>query len=106
MKDYAKISKGKEKEKISEPELRALELEKVLDVLPEKETTEPKFAIVIAKSKLNVRKLPWMGMQSEMVCQLNRGDKIQVDKLEEGWAHIVTSAGIEGYVMTEYIQEV
>lgn len=66
---------------------------------------EPKTYTVITKGKLNVRRHPSAGMQSEMLCQLRPGDKVQVESIEDDWAHIYTTSGIEGYVMANLIKE-
>lgn len=64
---------------------------------------EPKTFIVESKGKLNVRKSA--DKDGERICQLDSGDQIQVEDIDNGWAHVYTSSGIEGYVMAEFIKE-
>jgi uncharacterized protein YgiM (DUF1202 family) len=75
-------------------------LEKKKDEVP---PAEPKTFTVTSKGKLNVRKTA--GRDGELVCQIGSGEKVQVESIEDEWAHIYTSSGIEGYVMAEFIKE-
>jgi hypothetical protein len=50
---------------------------------------------------LNIRKVP--SKLGEILCVLNPGNEVLVEDIQDGWAHIYTSAGVDGYVMEEYI---
>jgi len=64
---------------------------------------EPTLATVSNCSRLNVRADP--NKLSDVTGVLNAGDTIFVGSIHEGWAHIKTNSGIEGYVMGAYIKE-
>jgi hypothetical protein len=64
---------------------------------------EPKTAKVISSGKLNVRKTP--GKDGTVLCLINPGSKLLVEGVNDGWAHVYTESGIEGYVMSEFIKE-
>ena len=64
-----------------------------------------KRAVVISRGKLNVRPLPVKN--GDPKCQVDPGDFLSiVEKAVDGWTYVVTSFGVEGYVMNEFIKEV
>ena len=76
-------------------------IEEVAEETVEEPTTT--VGLVDCKNKLNVRKLP--KKDASVVCEIPNGSKVQVD-LEKStleWYHVVTSAGIEGFCMKNFI---
>jgi hypothetical protein len=53
---------------------------------------------------LNVREEPFL--LGEILCVLDLNEEIVVKGFVEEWAHVVNSAGVEGYVMQAFITEV
>jgi uncharacterized protein YgiM (DUF1202 family) len=64
---------------------------------------EPKFATVTSSGQLNLRKSPTT--DSKVLCRLDKGAKLMVEDTRDNWAHVYTSSGLEGYVMSQYIKE-
>jgi uncharacterized protein YgiM (DUF1202 family) len=58
-------------------------------------------ATVISSGKLNLRTSP--SKSGEILCILNPGEELLIEDLADGWAHVYTSSGAYGYVMSEYI---
>lgn len=58
-------------------------------------------ATVIGSGKLNIRKSP--DKNSDVVCVVSLGDVLTIVDIQQDWAHIYTSFGLEGYAMKEYI---
>ncbi len=65
--------------------------------------TEPK-SVVVKCSLLNIREQA--DKSSNVVCIAHAGDKLLLENLVGGWAHIYTNFGIEGYAMNDYLEEV
>lgn len=63
---------------------------------------EKAITATVVSSKLNVREKP--SRLGEVVCMVFRGNELLVEDIADGWVHIYTSSGAEGYVMEEYIQ--
>jgi hypothetical protein len=75
----------------------------VVEVLDEVADEGKKFKVVNCKT-LNVRETAFL--LADILCVLKEGEEIVVKGFVEEWAHVFTSAGIEGYVMQAFIQEV
>jgi hypothetical protein len=63
---------------------------------------EPEMAKVAGCTKLNVRALP--DKQAEIICIIDCGHELMIEDICDGWAHVYTGSGIEGYVMVQFIQ--
>lgn len=77
------------------------------DALQNKETPAPKELKtyeVVNCSNLNVREKA--DRTSPVKCLLKAGETVNVESISDGWAHVYTSKGIEGYVMKEFVEEV
>jgi hypothetical protein len=81
---------------IREPFVKATE---DLEESMPKEGTQ--IATVLQPNHLNVRQLP--DIQSPVVVIALPDDKLIVKSISDDWAHVYTSAGIEGYVISQYI---
>lgn len=79
------------------------EIEKQLLDIPDK-PKEPAKYIVVNCNRLNVREKP--SMDSAILCVLNNSETMLVEDIVDGWAHVYTEFGIEGYIVEEYIKEV
>lgn len=51
---------------------------------------------------VNFRRFP--DKNAEKICVLNAGEEVLVQALTDNWAYIYTSAGIEGYVMKQFVE--
>jgi hypothetical protein len=73
-------------------------------VVEEEEKDEGKKFKVVNCKTLNLRETPYL--LAEILCVLELGEEIVVKGFVEEWAHAFTSAGLEGYVMQAFIEEV
>ena len=76
--------------------------EKLKKAQEEEVTEDPKTMYVATEEGLILRKEP--GTESEAIHLLNYGLEIQVDKIEDGWAH-TTVDGFSGWCSAEYLTE-
>lgn len=61
----------------------------------------PLMATIAAPSRLNIRKDP--DMLSPILCTLASGDNVVIIGRDEEWSQVITTAGVEGYAMSQYI---
>ena len=60
--------------------------------------------IVCDCQELNIRSEP--STEGSILCVVDEGSQLLIEKdIDDEWAHIYTSCGIEGYVMKRYIRE-
>lgn len=72
---------------------------------PTTPTTQPaiKMATIVKGNPVNVRKQP--AMESEVVTLVYKGEKVELDKVTNGWAHVKTSSDKVGYIKAEFVKE-
>lgn len=117
MKDYNKISKpiknNKEEKVVEEMKDITLETNNVEDSpveeIKEEKTVEKiipsnKSAIVVNCKALNIRKEP--STESKVIGVINENDRVSTFEDVKDFTKILTSKGIEGYCMTQYLEEV
>jgi uncharacterized protein YgiM (DUF1202 family) len=64
---------------------------------------EPVMGKVYNCSRLNIRKEP--SLDANVLCIVSEGDTLMIEDDRDGWSHVYTSAGIEGYAISNYIEE-
>ena len=69
-------------------------------IKPNEKPTQKKW---VTTTRLNLREKP--DLNSNVVLILSFGETLKVDKFKDGWAHVSTKEGIEGYVVQDYIKE-
>lgn len=61
-------------------------------------------AIVVNCHQLNIRKKPDLG--AVILCVLNVGDYLEIAETEDPeWVAVVTTDGVEGFAMKEFVEE-
>lgn len=63
---------------------------------------EPVNAKVVDCDRLNIREKS--NLDADILGRIKVGEIVIVDKIVGDWAHVCTSAGIEGFVMRKYIK--
>ena len=86
-------------------------IEKIVEAIEEEvaaeEVTEEVDSVVVGyvdcRNKLNVRKGP--AKNAEVLCEIPNASKVQVNlgKSTLEWYHVITSAGIEGFCMKNFV---
>lgn len=103
--NYSKMYISEKQESFIEPN-ELLDEHEVVEVEPATvEEVQPAFVSgrVVDCAKLNVREQP--DRTADVVCVLEKNTEVEIDTTvdNDGWYHICTAAGIEGYCMKEYI---
>lgn len=77
--------------------------EEVKEVVESKSKAPEKVAVVYNCEKLNLRKNP--DAKAEIISVLAKNEKLTFkNKVDRDWSHVVTSSGLDGYVMNNYIR--
>lgn len=86
-------------EHIPNPDIE--DLKEVVESEPEFESTEPKF-VKVSVDRLNLR--PYNSTNGDPIKELRKGEELMVTDEVDGWYHVMTASGAEGYVMKEYVE--
>jgi hypothetical protein len=62
---------------------------------------EPVYARVSCAGQLNVRELP--DRFAGIICVIDSKGLVQVEDIDDGWAHVYTETGMEGYIIADCI---
>ena len=98
MKNHVNYSK-KYNEHIANPDIE--DLKEVVEPEPELESTEPKF-VKVTVDRLNLR--PYNSTNGSPISELTKGAELMVTDEVDGWYHVMTASGAEGYVMKDYVE--
>ena len=90
-----------------EENVEAIEEEVIEAAVEAEEVNEESDSLVVGyvdcRNKLNVRKNP--AKSAEVLCEIPNASKVQVNlqKSTLEWYHVITSAGIEGFCMKNFV---
>lgn len=107
MKDYSKIYESKDVYKIKhdiekeEIEDEVKELTKISEGIVEDDSNIDKMGRIIPDA-LYIRKGP--GKDYETIGTLSKDDQILISNTIDGWYEVYTSSGIEGFVMSKFVE--
>lgn len=96
-KNYNEISKT---EDVVEEVVEEAAVKKETKKRSKKEVKET--STITCANRLNVRSSP--SPDAKIICTLKNKDEVLVDSVHDLWLKIVTSSGIEGYVLKTYVK--
>lgn len=83
------------------PNLDIEDSKEVVDPEPELESIEPKF-LKVAVDRLNLR--PYNSTNGDPIKELHKGEELMITDEVDGWYHVMTASGAEGYVVKKYVE--
>lgn len=94
-------------EEVEETETEIKEVESEIETEIEVPVEEPQLddpieGTIYKCEVINLRSLP--SLDGEILTRLHKGDVVQIEGEEDGWYAVVTSMGVEGYLVKDYVE--
>lgn len=92
------------------PADEAVEVNVIGTAFPVEDETESEpeqvYGVVCNCERLNVRKMPEASPETEVLCVLEKGERVLIDeaKSTDEWFGVCTESGIDGFCMKDFIR--
>lgn len=81
-------------------------IEEIFTPVEEEPKNEMKLGYVAIKENQTLNLRADKSSDAPVVKTLSKGEQIVIDTIYEDWYRVVTESGAEGYVMSQYIEEI